>query len=125
MNVPLPQPAAVVEKLNVPVAVVPRYARAPLPIMVPLVEPDVKATETLRLDPIPELTWPLTLNVVPEVAIAGKQDDGGLFTAVTVPLRLLPFWLKLTVNPVLGGGVEPCVPEGANVIFHAPVTIGV
>jgi hypothetical protein len=93
--------------------------------MVPLVEPDVKATATLKLDPVPELTCPVTLNVVPEGAIAGKQDDAGLFTAVTVPLRLLPFWLKLTVNPVLGGSVEPCAPEGANVMFHAPVTTGV
>ena len=93
--------------------------------MVPLVEPDINATATLTLDPVPELTCPVTLKVVPEAAIAGKHDDGGLFTAVTVPVRLLPFCVKFTVNPVLGGGVEPCDPVGANVIFHAPVTTGV
>lgn len=125
VNVPLPQPATVVEKLKVPFAIVPRYANDPLPIMVPLAEPDVKAIATLMLDPVPELTCPVTLNVVPEDAIAGKHDDGGLFTAVTVPLRLLPFWLKLTVNPVAGGGVDPCVPDGAKVILQAPVTVGV
>ena len=92
--------------------------------MVPLVEPEVNATATFKFDPVPELTWPVTLKVVPVAAIAGKQDEGGLFTAVTVPARLLPFWLKLTVKPVLGG-VIPCAACGVNVIFHDPLTTGV
>jgi len=94
-------------------------------MMVPVVEPDIKAIARLRFDPMAELTSPVTLKVVPEAAMTGKQEDGGLLTAVTVPVRLLPFWLKFTVNPVVGGGLEPCVPDGANITFHAPVTTGV
>ena len=60
-------------------------------MMVPVVEPDIKVTDRLKFDPVAELTSPITLKVVPEAAMAGKQEDGGLFTAVTVPVRLLPF----------------------------------
>jgi len=92
--------------------------------MVPVLEPEVNATDTFKLDPAPDETWPVTLKVVPEAAIAGKHEDGGLFTAVTVPVRLLPFWLKFTVKVVLGGAV-PWEAVGANVIFQLPVTTGV
>jgi hypothetical protein len=43
-----------------------------------------------------------------------------LFTAVTVPLKEFPFWLKLIVSVVLGI-VEP----GAKTAFHVPVTTAV
>jgi hypothetical protein len=56
--------------------------------------------------------------------IVGKHDDGGLLTAVTVALKVLPFWLKFAVRVVLGGVVPLCA-AGAKVIVHAPVTTGV
>jgi len=105
VNVPVEQPATVVENVKAPVAMVPRYASDPFPIMVPLVEPDVNATDTFKLDPVPDVTCPVTLKFVPVAAIAGKHDEGGLFTAVTVPVIVLPFWLKLAVRVVLGGAV--------------------
>ena len=77
----------------------------PLALMVPLDDPDVKPTVKFTLELEAEETCPVTLKVVPVGAIAGKHDDCGLLTAVTVPVRLFPFWLKLTVNAVLGGGV--------------------
>ena len=52
--------------------------------------------------------------------ITGKHDDAGLLTAVTVPERLFPFWLKFTVRVV---AAVPC-PEGVKVIIQAPFTIG-
>lgn len=88
--------------------------------MVPLDDPDTNPTDTFKLELAAEVTCPVTVNVVPVAAIAGKQDPEGLLTAVTVPLSEFPFWLKLIVSVVLGI-VEP----GANTAFHVPVTTAV
>lgn len=88
--------------------------------MVPLVDPDTKPTDTFKLELAAEVTCPVTVKLVPVAAIAGKHDPDGLFTAVTVPVREFPFWLKLIVSVVLGI-VEP----GANTAFHVPVTTAV
>jgi hypothetical protein len=88
--------------------------------MVPLVDPDVNATETFRLEDWAEETWPVTLKVVPVEAIAGKQDDAELLTAITVPVSAFPFWLKLTVRLVLPEGAA-----GAKMTLQFPVTAGV
>ena len=50
MKVPVEQAVPGVPKLNVPFAIVERYAKAPVPIMFPLDDPEVKATETLRFE---------------------------------------------------------------------------
>ena len=92
--------------------------------MVPLDDPDVKATETFRFELAAVDTWPVTVKLVPLPLIVGKHDDGGLFTAVTVALRVFPFWLKFAVRVVLGG-VLPLCAAGAKVIVHVPVTTGV
>jgi len=91
VNVPVEHAVPAVPKLNVPFAIVERYAKAPVPIMVPVDDPDIKATETFRFELAAVDTWPLTVKLVPLLLIAGKHDDGGLFTAVTVALRVLPF----------------------------------
>jgi hypothetical protein len=90
---------------------------------VPILEPDVKATVRLRLelDCMAAATCPVILNVVPVDAIAEKQEDDELLTAVTVPVRLFPFWVKFTARPVLDA-VEDV---GANVTIHMPLTVGV
>ena len=126
VNVPLVQPDDPAGKLNVPLAEVPRYARVPVAVTVPLDDPDIKAIVRfkLELDCIAGETWPLTLNVVPVAVINGKQEFAGLLTAVTVPIRVEPFWLKLIVNPVLGG-IVPCDAFAASVSVHLPVTDGV
>ena len=53
--------------------------------------------------------------------ITGKHEVDGLLIAVTVPLRLFPFWVKFTVSVV--GDAAPW-PVGVNVIIHAPLTTG-
>jgi hypothetical protein len=73
-----------------------------------------------KLELAAEVTCPVTVKVVPVAAIAGKHEPEGLFTAVTVPLKEFPFWLKLIVSVVLGI-VEP----GAKTAFHVPVTTAV
>lgn len=75
--------------------------------MVPLLEPEVKAIERLRLefDIDCATVCPVIMKVLCDV-ISGKQVLSGLFTEVTVPLKLLPFWVKLTVN-VVAAGIEP------------------
>jgi len=97
---------------------------APLALIVPLEDPDMKATLRFKLELVAEDTWPVTVNVVPVGAIAGKHDEEGLLTAVTVPVMLFPLWLKLTVNVVLGGAV-PCEPVAAKATFQFPVIAGV
>ena len=92
--------------------------------MVPLVDPDMKATLKFKLELAAEDACPVTVKAVPVGAIAGKHEEDGLFTAVTVPDKLFPFWLKLTVNVVLGGAV-PCNAVGVKVTFQLPVTTGV
>ena len=88
--------------------------------MVPLDDPDTNPTDTFKLELAAEVTCPVTVKLVPVAAIAGKHEPDGLFTAVTVPVREFPFWLKLIVSVVLGI-VEP----GANTAFHVPVTTAV
>ena len=60
--------------------------------MVPLLEPEVKAIETIRFEF--DCDWatvcPVMVNCVCGV-ISGKQVLSVLLTAVTVPLRVLPF----------------------------------
>lgn len=85
--------------------------------MVPVDDPDMNATDTFKLELAAEVTCPVTVKAVPVAATAGKQEPEGLFTAVTVPLSELPFWLKLIVRVVLG-----IVPPGANTAFHVPIT---
>lgn len=120
MNVPLVHPDAPVGKLKVPVALVLKYAIVPVPIMVPLDDPDTNPTDTFRLELAADVTCPVTVNVVPVAAIAGKQEPDGLFTPVTVPLNEFPFWLKLIVSVVVG-----IVDPAANAAFHVPVTTAV
>lgn len=120
MNVPLVHPDAPVGKLNVPVALVLRYAKLPVPIMVPFEEPDTNPTDTFKFELAAEVTCPVTVKLVPVAAIAGKQDPDGLFTAVTMPLREFPFWLKLIVNVVFG-----IVDPAAKTAFHVPATTAV
>jgi hypothetical protein len=93
-------------------------------LIVPLEDPDINATLRFKLELAPEDTCPVTVKVVPVGAIAGKHDDEGLLTAVTVPVKLLPLWLKFTVNVVLGGAV-PCDAVGANATFQLPMIAGV
>lgn len=69
--------------------------------MVPLEDPDMKATERVILEFAADDTWPVTVNVVPVEPIAGKHEPEELLTAMTVPLRAFPFWLKLIVRLVL------------------------
>lgn len=75
--------------------------------MVPLLEPEAKAIERLRLefDIDCATACPVIVKVLCGV-ISGKHALSGLFTEVTVPLKLLPFWLKLTMK-VVAAGVEP------------------
>lgn len=88
--------------------------------MVPFDDPETKPTEIFKLELAAEVTCPVTVNVVPVAAIAGKQDPDGLLTAVTVPLKEFPFWLKLIVSVVVG-----IVAPAANAAFHVPVTTAV
>lgn len=88
--------------------------------MVPFDDPETKPTEMFKLELAAEVTCPVTVNVVPVAAIAGKQDPDGLLTAVTVPLKEFPFWLKLIVSVVVG-----IVAPAANAAFHVPVTTAV
>lgn len=88
--------------------------------MVPFEDPDTNPTETFRLELAADVTWPVTVKLVPVEAIAGKQDPEGLFTAVTVPFSEFPFWLKLIVSVVVG-----IVDPTANTAFHVPVTTAV
>lgn len=110
--------------MNVPLAVVLRYVVAPVALMVPVVDPDMKATLKFKLELVAEETCPVTVNVVPVGEIAGKHDPDGLLTAVTVPETLLPFWLNITVRAVLGGAVPPD-PLGANETFQLPLSTGI
>jgi hypothetical protein len=89
--------------------------------MVPLEDPDVNPTEMFTLEFAADETWPVTVNVVPVEPIAGKHEPEGLFTAVTVPLRTFPVWLKLIVRLVVGVLLAP----GANIAFQFPVMVGV
>ena len=41
------------------------------------------------------------------VVIKGKHEFAGLFTAVTIPERLFPFWAKFTFSMVAGGATLP------------------
>ena len=70
-------------------------------MIVPLLEPEVKATETFRfvLDCACVATCPVTLNWVC-AEITGKQEGDGLLTDVTVPVSVFPFWVKLTASLV-------------------------
>src|SRR5690349_21198581 len=120
VNVPLVHPEAPEGKLNVPVALALRYASVPVPIMVPVDDPETKPTETFRLELAADETCPVTVKVVPVAAIAGKHEPEGLLTPVTVPVSAFPFWLKLMVSVVLG-----VAPDEAKTVFHVPVTTGV
>ena len=122
VKVPLVQPELPVAKLNVPFAIVPRYASAPVPIMVPLLEPEVNITETVKLDMDCDCATACPAIVKLLCAeITGKHEGDGLLTAVTVPVMLLPFWVRFTVSVV--GDAAPW-PVGVNVILHAPLTTG-
>jgi hypothetical protein len=88
--------------------------------MVPLVDPEVNATETFRLEDWAEDTCPVTLKVVPDGAIAGKQEEAELLTAITVPVSAFPFWVNVTVSPVLPDGAA-----GAKTTLQFPVTTGI
>lgn len=103
-----------------PVALVLRYPKLPVPIMVPVDEPETNPTDTVKLELALDVTCPVTVKVVPVAAIAGKQDPDGLFTPVTIPLSEFPFWLKLMVNVVLG-----MVDPAAKTAFQVPVTTAV
>ncbi len=88
--------------------------------MVPFDDPETNPTDTFKLELAADVTCPVTVNVVPVAETAGKHEPDGLFTAVTVPVREFPFWLKLMVSVVLG-----IVAPGANTAFHVPVTTAV
>ena len=59
----------------------------------PLLEPDVNITETIKFDIDCDCAtvWPVTVKLLCEL-ISGKHEDAGLLTVVTVPERVLPFW---------------------------------
>jgi len=84
-------------------------------------DPEENPIERFKFEAAAEETWPVTLNDAPETA-AGKQELEGLLTAVTVPIKEFPFWLKLMVRVVLWAGVPV---DEANTAFHVPVTTGV
>lgn len=90
--------------------------------MVPVDEPEANATETFRFElwEVDDETCPVTVNVVPVGATAGKQDPLGLFTDVTVPAIAFPFWVKLTVRLVLDDGAA-----GAKTTLQLPEITGV
>jgi hypothetical protein len=68
----------------------------------------VNATETFKLEFDCDwfTAWPVTEKVLC-VVIKGKHEFAGLFTAVTIPERLLPFWVKFTCRVVAGGKTLP------------------
>jgi hypothetical protein len=84
-------------------------------------DPEEKPIERFKFEVAADDTCPVTVNDAPETAV-GKQAPEGLLSAVTVPVKEFPFWVKLMVKVVLCAGV---LVDEANTAFQVPVTIGV